>query len=151
MFFVAVVIVAATTALYLSQRDRPRPTAEEYFEISDVTWEGAIEEDGSLLMLYTLTFNITPVQGDAHQVRIQNLGTPLPGSEMPWEPWVDLGTISQGEAETVQLITERGVYIHRITEKGFPVDIRVISAEISKEPKDQRITIYVTEEEQVNK
>ncbi|MFB0567776.1 MAG: hypothetical protein ACETVM_04250 [Candidatus Bathyarchaeia archaeon] len=149
LFFVGVVIVVAVIALYQSLRDRPRYTAEEYFEISDVTWRGGMQDNGSSLILNILTFNITAVEGDAHQVRIQNLGIPEPGSEMWWEPWVDLGTMSQGEAETVQLITEKGLFIH-LKEEGYPVKVRIISEEISKYPRDQSITIFVTEEEQVH-
>lgn len=148
LFFVGAAVVVAVTALFLSQRAGPRPTAEEFFEISDVTYEGFIEDDGSLLMLYVLTFNLTAVGEDAHQVRIQNMG---PDEPSEWrEEYVDLGTMLQGEAETVTLSTEQGVYIH-LKEESFPVRIRIISKEISSDPKDQFITYYVTQEEQVNK
>ncbi len=141
---VAVIVVAVGGALYQSQRDKPRPTAEEYFEISDLTWDGFIEDNGSLLILNILTFNLTAVGGDAHQVRIPNLG---PDEPSPWrEDYVDLGTMSQGEVRTVLLSTEKGVYIH-LKEEGFPVRIRIISEEISRDPKDQFITVYVTQEE----
>ena len=146
LFFVGAAIIVAVTALFQSQRAGPRPTAEEYFEIFNVTYEGFIEDDGSALMLYVLTFNLTAVQGDAHQVRIPNIG---PDEPSEWRPeYVDLGTMLQGEAETVTLRTEEGVYIH-LKEEGFPVGIRIISQEISRDPEDQSITKYVTEEENI--
>lgn len=147
LFFVSVVIVIAVAALYQSPRVKPRLTAEEYFEISDVTYEGFIEGNGSMLILHVLTFNLTAVEGDAHQVRIPNLGPDEPSS---WrEEYVDLGTMLHGEVETVTLSTEYGVYI-RLKEEGFPVRVRIISEEISRDPKDQFITYYVTQEEQVS-
>lgn len=140
-FIVAVIVVAVGGALYQSQRDRPRPTAEEYFEISDVTHEGFFEENSSLLVVHRLTFNLTVVGGDAHHVVVQNLGPDEPSA---WhEPFIDLGTMLQGEVEPVTLSTEYGLYIH-LKEKGFPVEIRVTSEETSKDPKDQFITIYLT-------
>ncbi|MFX0200600.1 MAG: hypothetical protein ACFFCW_31155 [Candidatus Hodarchaeota archaeon] len=147
LFFVGVVIVVALAVLYQSPRETPRLTAEEYFDISDVTYEGFIEGNGSLLILHALTFNLTAVAGDAHQVRIPNLALDEPSV---WrEEYVDLGTILYGEVETVSLSTEQGVYIH-LKEEGFPIRVRIISKEISVHPIDQYITYYVPQEEQVS-
>ena len=148
LLIIGIVIIVVVAALYQSQLSQSKPTAEQYFKISDVTYEGFLEDDGSLLILHILTFNVTAVEGDAHQVRIPNLG---PDEPSVWrEEYIDLGTMLQGEVETVTLSTEKGVYIH-LKEEGFPVGIRIISEEISKDPKDQFITVYVTQEEQVNK
>lgn len=147
LFFFGVVIVAALAVLFQSPREAPRLTAEEYFDISDVTYEGSIESDGRLLILYVLTFNLTAVAGDAHQVRIPNLGLDEPSL---WrEQYVDLGTIRFNHTETVSLSTEQGVYIH-LKEEGFPIRVRIISKEISMDRIDQYITCYVTQEEQVS-
>lgn len=146
LLFTVVVIVVAVTVLYQSKEEKPRLTAEEYFEISDVTYEGFIQDDGQLLSLHKLKFNLTTVGGNAHYVIVQNLG-PDPPSE--WRPaYIELGTMSQGEVRTVSLTTEYGVHI-RLKEEGFPVRVRVTSEETSRDPQDQFITHYVTEEEKV--
>lgn len=147
LFFFGVVIVAALAVLFQSPREAPILTAEEYFDISDVTYEGFIEGNGSLLILYVLNFNLTAVAGDAHEVRLPNLGLDEPTS---WrEKYVDLGTIRFNHTETVTLSTEQGVYIH-LKEEGFPIEVRIISKEISVYARDQKITYYVTPEEQVS-
>lgn len=135
---VGIVVIISIAALSQNQPSQPKPTAEECFEISDVTYEGF--ENGSLLIVHVLRFNLTAVGGDAHQVRLPNLGPDAPSS---WRPeYVDLGTMLQGEAEMVRLSTEYGVYSH-LKEEGFPVRIRIISEEISKDPQDQFITIFL--------
>lgn len=144
--FTVVVIVVAVTVLYQSPEEKPRPTAEEYFKISDVTYEGFIEDDGRLLSLHKLKFNLTTVGGDAHYVIVQNLGV---DPESEWRPdYIELGTMLQGEVRTVSLTTEYGVHLH-LEEKGFAVRVRVTSEETSGVPQDQFITTYVTGEEKV--
>lgn len=139
-FIVVVIVVAVAAALYQSGIGRPRPTAEEYFEIFDATYEGFYEENSSLLVVHRLRFNLTAVGGDAHYVIVQNLG---PDEPSEWRPaYIELGTMLQGEVEPVTLSTEYGLYIH-LKEKGFPVEIRVTSEETSRDPKDQFITVYL--------
>lgn len=148
LLIIGVVIIIIMAALHQSQLSQSKPTAEQYFKIADVTYEGFIEDNGSLLILHVLTFNVTAFGGDAHQVRIPNLG---PDEPSLWhEQYIDLGTMSQGEVETVTLSTEKGVYIP-LKGGSFPVRIRIISEETSAEPQDQFITVYMTQEEQVNK
>lgn len=138
LLIVGIIVIIVMAASYRSQPSRSKPTAEEYFEISDVTYEGF--ENGSLLIVHVLRFNLTAVGGDAHYVIIQNLGPDEPSS---WRPaYVELGTMLEGEVRTVQLSTEYGLYIH-LKEEGFPVSIRVTSEETSKEPREQFITIYL--------
>lgn len=140
LLIIAIIVIIVIVALYQSPPGQSKPTAEQYFKISDVTYEGSVGGNGSLLIVYVLRFNLTAVGGDAHQVRIPNLGPDEPSS---WRPeYVDLGTMLQGEAETVSLSTEYGVYSH-LKEEGFPVRIRIISEEISRDPKDQFITVYL--------
>jgi len=57
------------------------------------------------------------------------------------EPFVELGTMLQGEVKAVQLSTERGVYIS-LEKEGFPLRIRITSEETSREPQEQFIIIY---------
>lgn len=136
---IAVIIVAAV--LYQNGESQPKPTTEEYFEISGATYDGFIVENGSELILHILTFNLTAVGGSAHNVIIHNLGINEPE---PWEPFVELGTMLLGEVRRVPpLSSERGVHIP-LEENGFPVRIRITSEETSREPQEQFITIYLT-------
>lgn len=148
--FVFVIGVIAVWALYGNQGIESTYLAEEYFDISDVAYEGFFQSNGSVLAVHILEFNLTAVGGDAHQVRIPNLAIDEPDPVFPKDEYVDLGNMLQGEAETVKLTTERGVYV-RLEEEGFPIKIRIISKETFGDPIDQFITIYLTEEEKVNK
>lgn len=136
---VMVIIVIAALYQNQNQESQPKPTTEEYFEISGATYDGFIEENGTELILHVLRFNLTAVGGSAHNVIVHNLGANEP---FPWEPYVELGTMLQGEVRTVQLNTEKGVYIS-LTDEGFPVRIRITSEETSREPQEQFITIYL--------
>lgn len=66
-----------------------------------------------------LTFNLTAVGGPAHNVIVHNLGVN--------EPFVELGTMLQGEVKAVQLSAEGGVHIS-LEKEGFPVRIRIMRA-----------------------
>lgn len=136
---VGIVVIITVAALYRSQESQPKPSTEEYFEISDTTHFGFNEANGSELILHILTFNLTAVGGPARNVIVHNLGV---NEDFPWEPYIELGTMLQGEVKAVQLSTERGVYIS-LEEEGFPVRIRITSEETSREPQEQFITIYL--------
>jgi len=135
---VAIAVIIAIAALYKIPESQPRPTIEEYFEISGALYDGFIEANGTELILHFLAFNLTAVGGSARNVIVHNLGV---DEDWPWEPYVELGTMLQGEVKTVALSTEKGVHIH-LKEEGFPVRIRITSEETSREPQEQFITIY---------
>lgn len=135
---VGIVTIVAIAVLFQNQLGQPKPTTEEYFEISDVTYDGF--ENGSLLIVNILEFNLTAVGGDAHYVIIQNLGPDEPSASRP--DYVELGTMLKGEVRSVRLSTEYGVYVH-LSEEGFPIKVRVTSEETSQDPKDQFITVYL--------
>lgn len=141
VFIVAISVIIVVAALYQTPESKPRPPAEEYFEISDVAYDGFLSYNDTELDLYLLGFNLTAVGGRAHNVIVTNLGTETV-EDPTWEPFKELEDMSQGEAKPVLLSNERGVKIS-LTEKGFPVRVRITSEETSKVPQEQFITIYL--------
>lgn len=144
-------MIIAIAALYQSldsqsEPTQPKPPTAEYFDISGWRPQGFIEQNGTELVLHLLTFNLTAVGGSARNVIVHNLGV---GEDFPWEPYIELETMLQGEVATVLLNTEKGVHIPLTSnpDKGevFPVRIRITSEETSSEPQEQFITIYLVE------
>lgn len=143
---VGIFVIIVIAALYQTPESPPRLPSADFFEISGLDAQGFIEDNGTELILHLLTFNLTAVNGSARNVIVHNLGV---SEEVWWEPFIELGTMAQGEVKAVQLSTEQGVYIPltNITGEGevFPVSIRITSEETSRVPQEQLITIYLVE------
>ena len=107
MALLLVVVFFIIIVVYQTTRETPKYSAEEYFEILEPTPGGTLNEDWSHLFLYSLTFKIKAVRGDAHEVIANSAGL---GMEEPM--WV--GTIMNGEERTVFLSFER-----------FPISLRL--------------------------
>ena len=125
--FVIVVIIAV--ALYQTQPSQPKQEADEYFEIFDPVpiWFD-VRENGSVLILYEISFKLKAVGGDAHLVIIQSwaMGEPQ-----------ELGTILEGDFKEVTLSSPDG-YLSVKMEGKFPVSIRIGSTEA-----EGKITTYL--------
>lgn len=124
-----IVSVVAFFAFYKSSPRKKIP-AEEYYVISedDIEPFGLTYANGTALKLYSLTFNLTAVRGDAHNIVIST-GVYL-------EP-VLIEEIKQGEFKTVAL-TFSPLYLSTLEEKGFPVEISISSTEAKG-----KITVYI--------
>lgn len=123
------VFIFAAVVSYLNQsKEGKEPSAAEYFEISGIVTEGDIDERNGL-RLYGLNFNITAIEGDAHDVNVNSAG--LAGME-PWE----IETMVKGKPYYVYLdFTSSFVgswYITRPNEEGnFPLELQITSVEAS--------------------
>ncbi len=147
VFIAAISLIILVAALYQVLESKPNPSSEpkppsaEYFEISDVAYDGFLSQNDTELDLYMLGFNLTAFGGRANNVIVHNLGTYTP-DDPTWEPFKELGDMSQGDPKPVLLNNERGVKIS-LTDEGFPYRVRITSEETSKIPQEQFITIYL--------
>jgi len=129
LLVVAGVFVFAVVVSYLNQpKEGKKPSAAEYFEISGIVTEGDIDEHNGL-RLYGLNFNITAIEGDAHDITVNSAG--LAGME-PWE----IGTMVKGKPYYFYLDFASSFvgswYISRPNEEGnFPLKLQISSVEAS--------------------
>lgn len=131
------VIVIFSAALYQGryqgQPSEPeQKEAKEYFEIINATVDwGEFRENGSVLMIYQMSFSLKAVGGNATWVTVNHKGYYMAAP-------VDLGNMTKGEVKYVPLkLTSLG-YVVKLTDKGFPITIPVFCEEAEGD-----ITIYL--------
>ena len=115
LLIVLVIIIAIAVALFQDQSGQPKHTAEEYFEISNVNYEGWKDENSDLWVTL-VSFNLSTIEGDAHEVYV----TPVSGMTSP----IEVGDIKEGTSKTVLIQLSMAVYIHP-EEEGFPFPITI--------------------------
>lgn len=122
---VAVVIIIITVASFISQqRGFQEKTAEEYFEILDPTVDyGELIQNDTAVKIYTISFKIKAVGGDAHDVMVQSWAR---AERYP------VGTIFEGEVKAViQMMSPPPfAYLSEKNEDGkFPMEVKITSIE----------------------
>ena len=117
-----IIIVTVYYATLGTSSPKQKYTAEEYFEILDPFPSGDLSEDGSQMLLYYLLFRIRPFMGDAHEVFVNSGGVGM--TEPTW-----VGTILEGEEETVFLSFERLPINLRLKDGEFAVSFQITSVE----------------------
>lgn len=135
-----VVILAAALYQFTHQGQQSEPEhkeAREYFEISDIVPVGDLKENGSVLALNMLAFNITAIGGDATYVTV---GYGMDGMPTVDPPQGDLGNMTKGETVGVGLMFSFPLHI-TLEEEGFPIRIPVFCEEAWGD-----ITIYLPRE-----
>ena len=131
---ILLVFVVIIIALLQSQGPQKKP-ASEYFQISETDFLAWNATSGGVegVLLREVYFNVSSVEGDAHNVYIRSVGMLTKGNE----PWFE--TIEKGEIKQVILEFNSPVYV--IKEKdGYPFTVKITSKEAEGE-----IKIYLTE------
>jgi len=129
---IVIVVVLVVVGLSASQ-PREKEPAQKYFQILWSTFEDpSFPEfpDTSQLMMLGVSFNITAVGGDAHNVIVESLAMSEPQ---------ELGNMAKGEVKYVSM-QFGNYYVTSYNEQmqGYPVKIRINSAEAAGE-----ITFYI--------
>jgi len=120
------IIVILSVVSYLNQTQNSSQTkpAEEYFRVFNATVnDGEPRENGTMFIVYDVSFVIQPVGGDAHNVIIQSWTGKAEAAE--------LGDIPQNQSKYVNLVSPRpfGVLIAMNEDGKFPLRIMVTSTE----------------------
>ena len=140
----AIVIVISLSAVsYLNQLPRAKKPADEYFEIFDATvndgefqepslGQGGSYENSSVLIIYSVSYKLRAVEGDAHNVVVR-----------AWAKadFVDFEVISKDQSRYVEQWSSRtaGGFLTRKAENGkFPFPVKLTSDEA-----EGTITIYL--------
>jgi len=128
LLIIAFIAVLAVALLLNDRSNEPNPTAEEYFDISDILYTG--EKENSHLRIYPFViFNISAIEGDATEIVLTN----IPGMTDD----VYVGTINQNESKVVT-IPLRFEILLAPKEDGFPFRFRISCHELY-----DWITIYL--------
>lgn len=114
-----VVLVIAFASVYNSTQ-APKIDSEKYFEISGAAYFGTTTDNGSIIKIFTVGFNLRPVLGDAHSVNVQCLNAYQPEYYQ---------TIPKGESVSVEIQLYPQLMVPAVSE--FPIDIDIQSAEAS--------------------
>lgn len=128
---VVVIAIIISVAIYLNQQQGGLRTAEEYFEILNATVDYGDFRQNDTVVIYTISFEIKAVGGDAHDVMVQSWARAQSYA---------VGTILEGETKAVMEMTSNPPFgiLSRENEDGkFPMEIRITSMEA-----DGYVTIY---------
>lgn len=130
---VVVIAIIISVAIYLNQQQGSfqKRTAEEYFEILNATVDYGDFRQNDTVVIYTISFEIKAVGGDAHDVMVQSWARAQNYA---------VGTILEGETKAVMEMTSNPPFgiLSRENEDGkFPMEIRITSMEA-----DGYVTIY---------
>lgn len=122
------VVVVFGFVVYLAVLQNPpsaqtQKTAAEYFEVVnaavETTGQERIEQNGTIWVIYGVSFQFKPVLGDAHGVVVKSWAN---SQEQ------DVGDLSKGQARTVVLISPTGLPVRQKDGK-FSVTVRIDSLE----------------------
>jgi len=128
---VVVIAIIISVAIYLNQQQGGLRTAEEYFEILNATVDYGDFRQNDTVVIYTISFEIKAVGGDAHDVMVQSWARAQNYA---------VGTILEGETKAVMEMTSNppfGILSHENEDGKFPMEIRITSMEA-----DGYVTIY---------
>jgi len=132
LFIVIVFGVIIAVAFYQNQ-NRQKWTVAEYFEILDPRLlDREYKQDGSILIVYWMTFKLKAKVADAHNVVVEGFAKAEP---------VDFETILKDQYQLVELASSRpfGEMITKNEGGKFPFEVQITSDETG----DGTITIYL--------
>jgi hypothetical protein len=129
LLIIAFVTVLAVALLLSDRSNEPNPTAEEYFDISDILYTGQ-KENSHLRVSTFVIFNISAVEGDATEIVLTN----IPGMT----PDVYVGTINQNASKVVTIQLNNDLVLRKEEDLGFPFSFRISCHELY-----DKITIYL--------
>lgn len=111
-------------AAYLTQPKQSMKPAEEYFAVTGIITEGDIDENNGL-RIYALDFNITAIEGNAHEVWVNSAGV---GQADPYE----IAFMEEGVPYYAYIdFTKTGVGYYYIRSQGgeYPFELPITSQE----------------------
>jgi hypothetical protein len=127
-FFILMIAVVISSAIYQNQFPHEKLPAEDYFEIRDAIIVDADLEKSTdqVLFITQIRFNLTAVGGDAHSILIMVTGM------TPEEDWPCFSELNKNEGEVILLPRMTLPYRSLRTSEGyFPFPIRIDSTEAS--------------------
>jgi hypothetical protein len=127
-FFVLMIVVVISSAIYQNQSPHQKLPAEDYFEIRDAIIVDAdlTKSTDQILFITQIQFNLTAVGGDAHSVLIKVIGMT---SEEEWPYFSELN-----KNESTVILIPRLLMPYRsikTTEGYFPFPVTIDSNEAS--------------------
>jgi len=95
---VAMAAIIILSALYQKNAQPSRVPASEYFEAQvNVVLAEPKDEYNNTILIRILSFNLTPIGGDAHSVTVR------PPGYIPEKEWKHYPELSQGELELIEI------------------------------------------------
>ena len=131
------VVIIAGIIYFTTTFNAPKKPAREYFEITNI--KAIAQSIQSGVKIFMISFNLTAVEGDAHNVYISIDGL----KTQEGQGVLIIGDIKKGESYTVQNVQLVG-YVTRLEGLGYPFEIRVYSSETDS--NNPEIPVYIPHE-----
>ncbi|RLB04416.1 MAG: hypothetical protein DRG83_04815 [Deltaproteobacteria bacterium] len=135
ILFIVIIIVA----IIFSTKPSTKPPSQEYFKVENAAAladPNPNDPQNQKIKIKFLSFELTPIKGDAHEVHID------PGGALPTDEWPHYPLIKANETEHVEITLKNPVIAYKEGEY-WTLEIRVWCEESSWDLEEQRIKVYI--------